>query len=48
MKDEKIKIDKFDGANFGFYKLQIEDYIFGKYLYESLIGDKVKNKMVVE
>lgn len=24
----KVKIEKFDGADFGFWKIQIEDYLY--------------------
>ncbi|XP_022889192.1 uncharacterized protein LOC111404645 [Olea europaea var. sylvestris] len=35
--DEKIsKIDKFDGTNFGFWKIQMEDYLYQKNLYKPL------------
>ena len=26
----KVKIEKFDGADFGFWKMQIEDYLYQK------------------
>ncbi|GJX02910.1 putative RNA-directed DNA polymerase [Tanacetum coccineum] len=32
--DGKIKIDKFDGHDFGFWKMQIEDYLYQKKLHE--------------
>lgn len=34
--DGKIKIDKFDGRDFGFWKMQIEDYLYQKKLHEPL------------
>ena len=34
---EITKIDKFDGTNFGFWKMQIEDYLFQKDLYLPLV-----------
>ncbi|GJS06439.1 hypothetical protein Tco_0363235 [Tanacetum coccineum] len=34
--DGKIKIDKFDGHDFGFWKMQIEDYLYWKKLHEPL------------
>ncbi|GJU07578.1 retrovirus-related pol polyprotein from transposon TNT 1-94 [Tanacetum coccineum] len=34
--DGKIKIDKFDGHDFGFWKMQIEDYLYQKKLHEPL------------
>ncbi|GJX24517.1 hypothetical protein Tco_0230813 [Tanacetum coccineum] len=38
--DSKIKIDKFDGHDFGFWKMQIEDYLYQKKLYEPLTEAK--------
>ena len=34
--DRKIKIDKFDGRDFGFWKMQIEDYLYRKKLHGPL------------
>ena len=28
--ERKVKIEKFDGADFGFWKMQIEDYLYQK------------------
>ena len=28
MESSKIGIEKFDGSNFGFWKMQIEDYLY--------------------
>ncbi|GJX94773.1 hypothetical protein Tco_0349359 [Tanacetum coccineum] len=36
----KIKIDKFDGHDFGFWKMQIEDYMYQKKLHEPLAEAK--------
>ncbi|GJT85148.1 hypothetical protein Tco_1066865 [Tanacetum coccineum] len=36
VKDGKIKIDKFTGHEFGFWKMQIEDYLYQKKLHEPL------------
>ncbi|KAL5827802.1 hypothetical protein ACOSQ3_019653 [Xanthoceras sorbifolium] len=36
----KIKIEKFDGTDFGFWKMQIEDYLYQKKLYQPLLGKK--------
>ena len=33
-------IEKFDGINFGFWKMQIEDYLYGKKLHLPLLGEK--------
>jgi transposase InsO family protein len=40
--DGKIPVEKFDGSDFGFWKMQIEDYLFGKDLYAPL-GVKPKD-----
>jgi len=37
------RIEKFDGTNFGYWKMQIEDYLYGKKLYLLLLGSKPKN-----
>ena len=34
------KIEKFDGTNFGFRRMQIEDYPYGKKLHLPLLGEK--------
>ncbi|VFQ59846.1 unnamed protein product [Cuscuta campestris] len=39
MADEKIKIEKFDGSDFGFWKMQIEDVLYQKDLYQTLSGE---------
>ena len=39
----KVKIEKFDGADFGFWKMQIEDYLYEKKLYQPLLGKKPDN-----
>ncbi|KAL5548495.1 hypothetical protein UlMin_003726 [Ulmus minor] len=37
----KVKIEKFDGVDFGFWKMQIEDYVYQKMLYQpDLLGKK--------
>ena len=33
-------IEKFDDTDFGYWKMQIEDYLYGKKLYLSLLGRK--------
>ena len=38
----KMKIEKFDGADFGFWKMQIEDYLYQKNLYQPLSGKKAE------
>ena len=36
----KVKIERFDGADFGFWKMQIEDYLYQKKLYQPLTEKK--------
>ena len=33
-------IEKFDGTDFGYWKMQIEDYLYGKKLHLPLLGRK--------
>lgn len=40
--DRKIKIDKFDLHDFGFWKFQIEDYLYQKKLHLSLSESKLE------
>jgi len=40
MAEDKIRIDKFSGEDFGWWKLQIEDYLYQKDLYAPLEGWK--------
>ena len=35
------KIEKFDGTDFGFWRMQIKDYLYGKKLHSSLLGEKL-------
>ena len=45
MVDEgKIKVKRFDGVNFGFWKMQTEDYLYQKDLYLPLGGKTHKPK----
>ena len=38
---EKVSgIEKFDGTDFGFWRMQIEDYLYGKKLHLPLLGGK--------
>ena len=37
------EIEKFDGTNFGYWKMQIEDYLYGKKLHLPLLGSKPEN-----
>ncbi|ONK60009.1 uncharacterized protein A4U43_C08F13250 [Asparagus officinalis] len=37
----KVKIEKFNGADFGFWKMQIVDYLYQKKLYQPLSGSKL-------
>ncbi|KAB5556118.1 hypothetical protein DKX38_007027 [Salix brachista] len=36
-------IEKFDGTDFGYWKMQIEDYLYGKKLHLPLLGTKPDN-----
>ena len=36
----KVKIEKFNSVDFGFWKMQIEDYLYQKNLYQPLLGEK--------
>ena len=38
-----VGIEKFDGTDFGYWKMQIEDYLYGKKLHLPLLGSKQKN-----
>ena len=38
MEISKIGIEKFDGSDFSFWKMQIEDYLYQKNLHEPLLG----------
>ncbi|XP_047162886.1 uncharacterized protein LOC124832672 [Vigna umbellata] len=40
LEEGKVKIEKFDGSDFGFWKMQIEDYLYQKKLYLPLRGEK--------
>ena len=35
-----LGIEKFDGTDFGYWKMQIEDYLYGKKFYLPLLGKK--------
>ena len=34
-------MEKFDGTDFGFWRMQIEDYLYGKKLHLLLLGKKL-------
>ena len=40
MDSSKLGIEKFDGSDFSFWKMQIEDYLYQKDLHEPLTGVK--------
>ena len=44
--DGKFRVDKFSGQNFLLWKMQMEDYLYQKYLYLPLSG-KTKNSMAM-
>ena len=37
-----VGIEKFDGMDFGYWKMQIEDYLYGKKLHLPLLGEQTK------
>ena len=43
MDSSKLVIEKFDGSDFSFWKMQIEDYLYHKYLHKPLTGVKLKS-----
>ena len=48
---EEIKgsgIEKFDGVDFGYWRMQIEDYFYGKKLHLSLLREKPKDMSVLD
>ena len=36
LQEGKVKIEKFNGRDFNFWKMQIEDYLYQKKLYQPL------------
>ncbi|CAJ2648559.1 unnamed protein product [Trifolium pratense] len=40
LEEGKVKIERFDGRDFSFWKMQIEDYLYQKKLYQPLSGKK--------
>ena len=43
MSGEEVKgsgIEKFDGTDFGYWRMQIEDYLYGNKLHLPLLGEK--------
>ena len=42
------RIEKFDGTNFGFWRMQINDYLYGKKLHLPLLGGKPETMKVEE
>ncbi|KAL6536393.1 hypothetical protein OROGR_012965 [Orobanche gracilis] len=48
MADGKVKIDKFEGHDFGFWRMQIEDYLYQKGLHEPLTGHKPEKMVEAE
>ena len=48
---EKIKgsrIEKFDGTDFGYWRMQIEDYLYGKKLHLPFLSEKPKSMSIVD
>ena len=46
MDSSKLGIKKFDGSDFSFWKMQIEDYLYQKDLHEPLTA--VKTEFMIE
>ncbi|KAF7850214.1 hypothetical protein BT93_L5735 [Corymbia citriodora subsp. variegata] len=40
MEEGKVRIDRFDGKDFAFWKIQIEDYLYQRNLHLPLYGEK--------
>ena len=40
--DKTSGIEKFDGTDFGYWRMQIEDYLYGKKLHLPLLGKKIE------
>ena len=48
---EEIKgfgIEKFDETNFRYWRMQIEDYLYGKKLHLLLLGEKPESMLVAD
>ena len=41
-------IEKFDGIEFGFWRMQSEDYLYGKKLHLLLLGEKLETMKAEE
>ena len=39
-------IEKFDGTDFAYWRMQIEDYLYGRQLHLSLLGTKPETMKV--
>ena len=51
MSGEEVKesgIEKFDGTDFGYWRMQIEDYLYGKKLHLPLFGEKLESMSVAD
>ena len=40
--DEGLGIEKFDGTDFAYWRMQIEDYFYGKKLHMPFLGMKLE------
>ena len=48
---EEVKgsgIEKFDGIDFGYWRMQIEDYLYGKKLHLPLLGTKPESMLAAD
>lgn len=41
-------IEKFDGTDYGYWRMQIEDYLYGKKLHLPLLGTKPDSMSAVD
>ena len=51
MSGEEVKgsgIEKFDGTDFGYWRMQIEDYLYENKLHLSLLDTKLESKSVAD
>ena len=48
MEESKVKIDRFDGTDFSYWRMQIEDYLYQKKLHLPLLGTKPEEMPTAE
>ena len=47
VEEEKFRVEKFNGRNYQLWKMQMEDYLYQKYLY-LLLGGKAKQSAAMK